>query len=144
MIADLGAVREGIGDVRHEGALLGTNLAPLYAKASVNAMRAVAVGAGKNGHGPADTDADPKPYAATNEYAADLANRVRTICIKEADRGHLVQPRKDYVASRLFPEILLAEDAVARVIARLRFGRDGIARFGVHRPSIGMLVFSGH
>ena len=79
MVADFGAAVEGIGNVRDEGAGLRADLAALDAEAAVDAVRAVAVGAGEDGDRATDGDRDVERCAALDESVADAAHRVRTI-----------------------------------------------------------------
>ena len=79
MSANFGAGLDGVRDVGDEGAGFGTDFAALDAEAAVDAVRAVAAGAGENGDGPADGDRDAECGAALDEGVADAAHGVGTV-----------------------------------------------------------------
>src|SRR6185312_1833238 len=79
VVANLGPVLECIRHMRNQRAGFGANLAPLNAKAAINAVRAIAMRSGDNGNGSADADADSQLGASANDHIAASARGRRAV-----------------------------------------------------------------
>ena len=80
-VANLRAVRYGVGNMGNQCALLCPHLAALDTKAAIDAMRPVAVRTGKNGDGAANADRNAQFGASLNKDVAARAHGMRTVGI---------------------------------------------------------------
>jgi len=94
--ADFSPVVESIWHMGDEGAGLGSDLAALDAEATIDAVGAVAVGAGEDGHGSADGDGDVEGGAAADERVADATHGVRAVGVSVGAAPGIVRGSCDW------------------------------------------------
>ena len=81
VVANLCAARDSVWNMRDQRALLGADFASLNAKTTINAVRPVAMGAGKNCHGTTDAHADAQLRASLDQNISASAHGMRPIGI---------------------------------------------------------------